>query len=100
MGTPVCASARERFSRISRSALLQYPVAGIQHQESFPPTTFKTFDVNGLGGVSGISKKPHQTNIHALIELEFHPELVSLKGHSGRESTQLRMQERPGCLPF
>jgi hypothetical protein len=50
--------------------------------------------------VSGISKKPHQTNIHALIELEFHPERVSLKGHSGRESTQLRMQERPGCLPF
>jgi hypothetical protein len=62
--------------------------------------TGKTFDLNGLGSVSGISEKPHQTPIHALIELELHPELVSLKGRSGRESTQLRMQERPGYLPF
>lgn len=62
--------------------------------------TGETLDVNRLRIMSGIRKKDRQTNVHAFIELEFHPELVSLKGHSGRESTQLRMQERPGCLPF
>ena len=80
MGTPVCASAGD------------YPAGQILIPR------LSTTQRRPLGSSSASFMMTMRTRCSA--SLKSWEGFLSLKGHSGRESTQLRMQERPGCLPF